>query len=256
MPLVLVVDDDADIREIIQMNLEGAGYEVVTAGNGSDALAAVKTRVPDAMFLDVMMPDVDGWTVLETLKAAADRDISDIPVFMVTGLTDREYRLRGGIEGALRYITKPFDPEDLVRALESVLDPSASPEPVQRRVAQSTALEALARDQRLGTAADETALTRDEPRVRLTRLEHAHQVPVSSPLMRNARAKLENLTDRQRELLDSLRSGRPVMTVAEDLGMSRSNIYSSLRRIRRKLGLQSTEELLALVRQGGLLDAR
>lgn len=255
MPLVLVVDDDADIREIIQMNLEGAGYEVMTAGNGAEALAAVKGRAPDAMFLDVMMPDIDGWAVLETLKAESDRDLSDIPVFMVTGLTDREYRLRGGIEGALRYITKPFDPEDLVRALESVLDTAASPEPELRRQVQSAALEALARDQRLGVESDDEAV-RNEPRVRLTRLEHAPPMPTPSPILRNARSKLGNLTDKQRELLDALRMGRPVMAVATELAMSRSNIYSSLRRIRRKLGLQTTEELLALVRQGGLLESR
>jgi CheY-like chemotaxis protein len=254
MPLVLVVDDDADIREIIQMNLEGAGYEVMTAGNGDEALAAVKRRAPDAMFLDVMMPDVDGWTVLETLKAESDHDLSDIPVFMVTGLTDREYRLRGGIEGALQYITKPFDPEELVRALESVLDPAARPEPELRRHAQAAALEALARDQRLGGASDD-AFARDEPRVRLTRLEHSPSVPSPPPALRSARAKLANLTDKQRELLESLRVGRPVMAVAADLDMSRSNIYASLRRIRRKLGLQTTEELLALVRQGGLLES-
>ena len=254
MPRVLVVDDDADIRDIIQMNLESAGYEVVTAANGAEALDAVKRRVPDAMFLDVMMPGVDGWTVLERLKAAAEIDISRIPVFMVTGMTERDHRLRGGIEGALQYITKPFDPLQLVDALEAVLAPDSPSEPELRRQVQAASLEALARVERLG---DDTAdVPAVEPRVRLTRLENTPVAQTAAPRLRTARDRVAQLTPKQRELLELLATGRPVTAVAADLEVSRSNIYASLRRIGRKLGLQGTDELLALLRQGGLLETR
>src|SRR5680860_6476 len=125
MALVLVVDDDPDIRELIQVNLEAGGYRVVTAGNGKEALDLVKSEAPDAMFLDLMMPGVDCWAVLEELKANSPADLSEIPIFMVTGRTEAESRLRSGIEGALEYITKPFEPDDLTAALARVLDPDS-----------------------------------------------------------------------------------------------------------------------------------
>lgn len=256
MPLILVVDDDADIREVIQMNLESAGYEVMTAGNGVEALDLIKERLPDAMFLDVMMPELDGFSVLEQVKAEVAR-AAEVPVFMVTGLTGREHQLRGGIEGALRYITKPFDPIELIQALESVLDPASPSEPELRRKVQTDLLAEVARSERLGVDA---SVDLDgfpmvvEPRVRLTRLEHSPSQPAPRPALRQARARLGELTVKQRELLEALASGRPVTTIAGELGVSRSNIYASLRRIGRKLGLKDTDELLALVRQGGLLE--
>ena len=123
MALVLVVDDEPDIRELVRINLEQAGHRVVTAADGSEALARVREETPDALFLDVRMPGVDGWAVLEELKAASFGDVSEIPVFMVTAADEAESRLRGGIEGALQYITKPFDPRDLVDALDRTLRP-------------------------------------------------------------------------------------------------------------------------------------
>lgn len=249
MALVLVVDDEPDVRDLIQINLEQAGYRVVTASNGEEALEAIRLEPPDAMFLDVMMPGVDGWTVLEQLKAASDHDLSRIPVLMVSGMTDREHRLRGGIEGALRYITKPFEARDLVAALEEVLDPHAPPERVQRRQVQAASLEELARVERGGGGAGTP-----EPRVRLTRLEHVPAAPAPSPRIREARERLAGLTDRQRELLEALAAGTAVTAVAQQLGMSRSNVYASLRRVGRRIGLKGTDELLALLRQGMLVE--
>ncbi len=250
MPLVLVVDDEPDIRELIQINLEGAGYRVATAGSGEEALEAVGREAPDAIFLDVMMPGVDGWKVLEQLKAGSEHDLSKIPVFMVTGMSEFEHRLRGGIEGALRYITKPFEPTELLRAVEDVLGPGAPPEPELRRRVQTEALEELARHER----GEDAGVV--EPRVRLTRLEHTPAEPAASPRVRQARERLAELTTKQLLLVEALAGGSPVTTVARHLEMSRSNVYASLRRISRKLGLSGTDELLAMVRRGGLLDSR
>lgn len=260
MPLVLVVDDEPDIREVIQFNLEAAGFRVATAGNGEDALAAVREEAPDAMFLDVMMPGIDGFHVLEAIKAASDEDLSGIPVFMVTGMAAPEHRLRGGIEGALRYITKPFDPARLVAAIQEVLDPSAPTERELRRRVQADALEKLARLER-GEDVDLdsspiAAGAESESRVRLTKLEALPDTPPSPSRLVRARERMSTLTDKQVELLRALAEGTPVSTVADRLGMSRSNIYSGLRRIARKLGLDGSDELLAALRQGALLDQR
>jgi DNA-binding response OmpR family regulator len=255
MALVLVVDDEPDIRELVRVNLEQAGHRVVTAADGSEALARVREETPDALFLDVRMPGVDGWAVLEQLKAASFGDVSEIPVFMVTAADEAESRLRGGIEGALQYITKPFDPRDLVDALDRTLHPSAPSEREQRRRVQQESLEALARFEKTGTAGDGEGKT-TEPRVRLTRLEHSPTSPSPAPRIRAARDRVGELTPKQRHLLEALATRVPVTVVAQQLGISRSNVYASLRRIGRKLGLKGTNELLALLRQGSLLDAR
>jgi len=196
------------------------------------------------------MPGVDGWGVLDQLKSRSGRDLSEIPVFMVTARTEPQTRLRGGIEGALRYITKPFDPAELVEMLGDAIGPGAPPEPQQRRQVQQSALEELARRESAGGGEPSAA---PEPRVRLTRLEHAPSSSSPSPRLKNARDKLAELSAKQRELLEALATNAPVTGVAHQLGMSRSNVYASLRRIARKLGLKGTNELLALLRQGALL---
>lgn len=252
MALVLVVDDDADIRELIQINLESAGFRVVLAANGQEALHAVGVEEPDAIFLDVMMPGVDGWTVLEELKDETGADLSKIPVFMVSAMREVEHRVRGGIEGALRYITKPFNPAELVQALRDVLGPDAPPEPELRRKARTEALEELARHESGDPVGDGSAA----PRVRLTRLERTPTAPAASPRTRQARERLAELTDKQLLLLEALAGGSPVTTVSRHLEMSRSNVYASLRRISRKLGLTGTDELLGILRSGALVESR
>jgi DNA-binding response OmpR family regulator len=248
VPLVLVVDDEPDIRELIKVNLELAGHRVVTAAGGREALEAVRREAPDAILLDVMMPEVDGWAVIEELKASSERDLSEIPVFMVTARDEPNHRLRGGIEGALRYITKPFEPEDLVAEVEAALAPGAPSEPQQRRQVQQSSLDELARREQAG---GEPAPS--QPTVRITRLEHAPASSSPSPRLRNARDRVNELSVKQRQLLEALATRTPVTGVAQQLGMSRSNVYASLRRISRKLGLKGTNELLALLRQGALV---
>jgi len=172
---------------------------------------------------------------------------------MVTAADEPEARLRGGIQGALQYITKPFDPRALVELLEQTLSPSAPTEREQRRKVQAESLEALARFEKTGALPDGAPA---EPRVRITRLEHSPTSPSPAPRIRAARERVGELTPKQRKLLEALATRTPVTAVAQQLGISRSNVYASLRRIGRKLGLKGTNELLALLRQGVLLDAR
>ncbi len=248
MPVVLVVDDEPDIRTLMKINLEAAGYSVVTAASGEEALEVVHRQPPDAMFLDLMMPGIDGWEVLAELKAGRGPG-SEFPVFLVTALHDGELRVRGGIEGALRYITKPFDPGDLVRALEQVLDPEAPAERELRRRVQSAALQALARSE-TGVVGDADPVR--GPHVRLTRLEHATVYPVPTSASEQPPDPLASLTAKQRRLVEELATGASVATVARELGTSRSSVYASLRRVCRKLDLMGTRDLLDVVRQGTL----
>jgi DNA-binding NarL/FixJ family response regulator len=250
MATILVVDDEPDIRFYAQVNLELDGHEVIVAADGEEALRLVADRRPDVILLDVMMPHVDGWTVLEQLKASLDQSIKTIPVLLLTALGTDSDKVRGGIEGAVHYLTKPVSPDEMREAIEAAL---AGDEPQQRRKAQQGALEKLARIEKGGSAA-----VPEGPRPRLTRYERTKPIKESAgaPAKRwSDEDALSELTSKQRELLDTLRSSSSVTEAAEQLGVSRSNVYASLRRIGRKLGISSVSDLLRQLRAGNLPHA-
>jgi DNA-binding response OmpR family regulator len=200
------------------------------------------------MILDVMMPHLDGWGVLGRLKAHADVAIRTIPVVMLTALDTDHDQARGGIEGAVLYLTKPLAPDDLVTALDSVL--AGPPEPEQRKTAQQKGLASLARIERSTAGGDAPS----GPRLRLSRLEHTRAAAPAAEV--DAAAEVPTvqgeLTSKQRELLETLVVAPSVSAAAAELGMSRSNVYASLRRVGRKLGISDVSELLKLLRAGGL----
>ena len=245
MATILVVDDEPDIRALVQLNLELDGHRVITAANGAEALELVADEVPDVMLLDLMMPEVDGWTVLETIKAASDLDVNRIPVLMLTANDAADTRVRGGIEGAIRFMAKPFSPANLREAVAAALEGDS--EPAKRRKAQQAALEQLARMEKGGDVPESVA-----PRPHLTRLEHRPSAATEPQQVVAARGRLATLTDKQQELLSRLATASSVSDAATELGVSRSNVYASLRRISRKLGVPSVPELLTLVRDGTL----
>jgi DNA-binding response OmpR family regulator len=113
---VLVVDDEPRIIGFIRMNLELEGYQVIEAHNGLEALESVRTRLPDVVLLDVMMPDLDGFETLRML-----REFSDIPVIMLTAKGEENDRVYGLELGADDYITKPFGPRELSSRIKAVL---------------------------------------------------------------------------------------------------------------------------------------
>lgn len=245
MATVLVVDDEPDIRLLTKLNLERDGHAVVTATNGQEALDAVRAAPPDLILLDLMMPKVDGWGVLEALKTELGAPFTEIPVILLTALGGPLDRVKGGIEGAVRYLTKPIDLDDLRTA---VTDALAEPEPQQRRKAQQKALEMLARIERNAAPNEPSAA----PRPKLSGLERGPVVARTErpPVVKIGEERLASLTDKQRQLLHVVAVSPTVMEAAADLGMSRSNVYASLRRINRKLGTRSVRDLLDVVRSG------
>src|SRR3990170_2727385 len=106
---ILVVDDEPRMIRFIRLNLEHDGFDVVEASSGTDALVQLRDRLPDLILLDVMMPDMDGF---ETLRLT--REISSVPVIMLTAKGEEDDRVRGLELGADDYITKPFSPRELV----------------------------------------------------------------------------------------------------------------------------------------------
>lgn len=247
MATILVVDDEPDIRQLVRLNLELDGHRVITAANGNEALAVLESEVPDVMLLDLNMPELDGWSVLQRIKEAGDTEVSGIPVLMLTAYDTADNRVRGGIEGAIRYLTKPFSPTALREEIRDAL--TGAPEPVKRLKAQQAALEQLARMEKGSDPVGPSSATRP----RITRLEHRTSPSPEPKRLLDARVKLDGLTEKQRDLLDRLATAASVSNAATDLGVSRSNVYASLRRISRKLGIASVPDLLALVRDGTLL---
>lgn len=121
---VLVVEDDEAIRELIARTLVGGGYEVVTAVDGVDALAVLAQLRPAAIVLDVNMPRMDGFSLLQTLGRQGD--LAQVPVLMLTAQSSPGDIRRAVQAGATDYIGKPFEPRQLLRRLGRMLDPSRS----------------------------------------------------------------------------------------------------------------------------------
>jgi len=119
MPKILAVDDQVHIVRLIQVNLERHGYQVVTAYDGEEALQKVRTEKPDLVVCDVMMPRKDGFEVLRELKA--DPATRDIPVIMLTAKAQDADVFRGWSEGVDCYLTKPFNPAELLAFVKRVL---------------------------------------------------------------------------------------------------------------------------------------
>ena len=117
---ILVVDDEPDICEIVKVNLEGAGYAVAIANDGAAGLRLARDVRPDLVVLDVLMPELDGWEVLDRL--VKDPATTDLPVIMLTCKSEDEDVLRGLHNGAVEYVTKPFYPENLVASVKILLE--------------------------------------------------------------------------------------------------------------------------------------
>ncbi len=113
---ILVVDDEERMVRFIRMNLEHDGFLVVEAFNGKQAIDKLRESTPDLILLDVMMPDLDGFEVLETI-----REHSNVPVIMLTAKGEEDDRVKGLELGADDYVTKPFSPRELVSRVKAVL---------------------------------------------------------------------------------------------------------------------------------------
>lgn len=114
---ILVVDDDKHIRELCRIYLEASGFSVLEAADGQAALAVMAAERPDLVVLDVMLPKLDGWQVLNEVR----KDSIWLPVVMLTAVGDEEDRVLGLDLGADDYLTKPFSPKELVARVRAVL---------------------------------------------------------------------------------------------------------------------------------------
>lgn len=119
MHKVLIADDEANIRNILDFTLHAEGFTVIGARNGNEAFTLALSEQPDIVILDVMMPDTDGIEACRRLKS--DQRTAGVPVILLTARSSRDDRRRGREAGADAYITKPFSPTRVVATLREIL---------------------------------------------------------------------------------------------------------------------------------------
>jgi len=169
---VLVVDDDDDIRGLVRTLLERGGAEVKEARNGRDGLREFHAWRPDLVVLDVSMPELDGWNVLERI-----RDMSDVPVLMLTARGDELERVRGLQAGADDYVVKPFGRQELVARVNALLRRAQRGAPPEEADTYADAYLSVDWAQARVTVADrEVQLTPLEFRLLSTFVRHPRQV--------------------------------------------------------------------------------
>jgi two-component system OmpR family response regulator len=127
---ILVVDDEPNIVDVISMALRYQEFEVESAGNGADAIAAVSSFKPDLIVLDVMLPDMEGFDVARRLGAQQAR----VPIIYLTARDATEDKIRGLSLGGDDYVTKPFSLEELVARIRSILRRTGAAEPESSRL--------------------------------------------------------------------------------------------------------------------------
>jgi excisionase family DNA binding protein len=118
-PVVLIVDDDHGVREYVRINLEAEGYVVREAASAAEGLAALGEESPDLILLDVMMPQVDGWEMLQQIHERTG--VGAIPVVMFSGKIDERSAAEAESRGAQGFIGKPFDPSSLIESTKQML---------------------------------------------------------------------------------------------------------------------------------------
>jgi DNA-binding response OmpR family regulator len=124
-PTILIVDDEEDIRLVVQARLETAGFRVLVAGDGMKALEVIRRDPPDLILLDVMLPGMDGFAVCAMVKR--DQRFSRIPVIMLTARCQPQDRHTGIKLGADAYLTKPFRSDELLESIRGLLREHAGP---------------------------------------------------------------------------------------------------------------------------------
>ncbi|MGQ9677749.1 MAG: response regulator transcription factor [bacterium] len=117
---ILVVDDEPDIRLILQARLEASGYRVETAENGLEALNRIRTQPPDLVILDLMLPGMDGFAVCAMVKR--DQRFGHIPIIILSARSQAQDKKTGATLGADAYLTKPFQPQELLATIDQLIN--------------------------------------------------------------------------------------------------------------------------------------
>lgn len=239
---ILVVEDEQDLADVVRVNLELSGYQVTVAEDGAVGLDVARSQSPDLVLLDVMMPVLDGWGVLRAMRE--DPALQDIPVILLTALSEEHDVIRGHLDGAIEYITKPFEMWELDEAVKRGLAVPDDEELAARRERVRHFLQRLA-ELDSGRSGDQ--------QVRFSKLETRPTGRSEAAPTADERGRLDRLTENQRYIAEQLAAGTSARELSEELGVSRSNVYATRKRIARKLGVapdEVTDELRRLGADG------
>ena len=174
---VLLIDDSQTMRAMLTARLQRSGYLVETAGDGREGMRRLYETRPDVVLLDIVMPDLDGWKTLELI-----RDVSDVPVIMLTSRDSEVDRVRGLRGGADDYVGKPFSASELTARIEAILRRSGEPQRVKERFDDGVvSIDYEARE--VTVRGESVSLTPLEFRLLATLVEHAGQVLSRSQLV-------------------------------------------------------------------------
>ncbi len=120
-PVILYIEDDAEMIDLVTLILSRQGYQVIGAHGGRQGLDMVRQEQPDAILLDLMMPDMDGWDVYQQVKA--DKTTAHIPVMVISAKTQTIDQVLGlHVAKVDAYVCKPFHPQELIHSLEKILN--------------------------------------------------------------------------------------------------------------------------------------
>jgi DNA-binding NarL/FixJ family response regulator len=223
---LLLVDDEPGLREAVQDYLQEHGFTVQAASNAGDAWQMLQTRTPDLVISDVMMPKVDGYQFLEQLRE--DPRFKSLPVVFLTARGMTTDRIQGYQAGCDAYLSKPFDPDELVAIVENLLE---------RRTAtsgdnSSTELEAIARQiaEIRGMLDQRTGIVQTPPPIRI------------------------DLTPREQSVLDLVAQGLMNKEIARRLETSVRNVEKYVSRLFSKTGTNSRTELVRYALEHGLTN--
>jgi two-component system alkaline phosphatase synthesis response regulator PhoP len=208
MTTVLVVDDERQIAQIARDYLEHAGFAVITAADGRDALARARAHHPDLVVLDLGLPNVDGLDVAKTLRRE-----SDVPIIMLTARVEESDRLIGLAVGADDYVTKPFSPRELVARVQAVL----------RRARSGPGSEVV----RIGD------LVIDLPRLKITRGDRPIELTTTEFQLLSTMARRPGRVFTRAQLLDAVR-GTEVDAFERAIDAHIKNIRRKIERDSRK----------------------
>jgi DNA-binding response OmpR family regulator len=220
---ILVVDDERDLTELVAINLQIAGYRTSIAHDGIAAIESVAEETPDLILLDVMMPRLDGWGVLSALQK--DPRSREVPVVMLTALSNERDLVRGHLSGAVNYVTKPFDLTHLLATIGDALQPLTEE---QRSTRSAQLRRFLTRLAELETGRSGGAS------VRFGKLE---ATPRRTERNDDDTRAIASLSPRQTQIANLFGGGLEAREIAVRLGTSRSNVYAARKRIGRHLGV-------------------
>lgn len=178
---ILVVDDEPDITALVAYHLAKAGYRVSTAASGADALKAAREERPDVVILDVMLPGLSGYDVLDELRRRPET--KEVGVILLTARREEPDRIRGLTLGADDYLTKPFSPQELVLRVQAVLRRLTSPAVVSGSTITAGPLTIDRSAHMVQVSGREVVLTALEYKLLLTLVERAGRVQARTQLL-------------------------------------------------------------------------